>query len=94
MKTVFSLAALAIAAGILSGCCGSCEPNPCEPCCPAPVYRSPCCPAPAGDVVGPWGGAPAGGYMPSGGGYMPAPAPAPAAGPSACGGAAGCGGTR
>jgi hypothetical protein len=59
------------AAGGLAGCSSSCDPcnqpNPCQPCVAAPVYRSPCCPP------GVYGGG--GGGVYGGGGMMPAPQP-------------------
>jgi hypothetical protein len=55
MRKFAALATLCVA-GFLAGCCNT-GCNPCQPCCPEPVYQSPCCPAPSGSITA----APAGG---------------------------------
>jgi uncharacterized membrane protein YgcG len=69
----FAALVVLCAAGFLAGC--NCGCNPCQPCCPEPVYQSPCCPAPSGSITA----APVGSGQYSGGG-------SPGGGGVSCGG--------
>ena len=71
MKNVFLAIALVGALGLMVGCSGGCEPNPCC----EPVYVSPCCPAPSqglgyssGDAAATGGGGGGGSSCGGGGG--------------------------